>query len=244
MKNIIAAILAALALTGCMSGMRLKPGHTATSIGPDGVLMANAVQSQDPKEPMTQTVTTQASDEKIIPAGSVVEMVTPGKTNSPVEKITLSQPMPVKSATVHTIETKVGGAQKNTAAEIGAKLASFKWIQWFGVLLALFGIATLAYPPLRLIINSVTTSAWVIGAGAAMVFLPVVIVGHEVLIMALGGGGAALWFLAHRHGGVTGELAALKNVWSEITSKPAPAASPAPAPAETVAPAPASPFKK
>ena len=79
---------------------------------------------------------------------------------------------------------------------------------WIAV--ALFGVASMTYPPLRLIIGSVTTSAWCIGAGAAMVFLPLVIVGHEILIVGVSCGVAAIWFLAHRQGQLNGQLSILK----------------------------------
>lgn len=203
MKKIV-SLLCLVALCGC-SLARIKPGHSIVRND-----SAEAVQSQDPKEPMTQNVTTSTAEEKIIPAQSIVEMGT--GTNS--QRITLSEPMPVKIMSTRVVETKVGGAQKNVAQEIGAKLKSLRWLQWLGVLVAGFGVASIAYPPLRLIVNSVTTSAWLIGSGAAMMFLPVVIVGHEILIMCVAGGGAAIWFIAHRHGGVSGELAALKSVFA------------------------------
>jgi hypothetical protein len=55
--------------------------------------------------------------------------------------------------------TELGAAQKDTARELGAKLSSLKGIVWVGVALFVFGLASLAYPPLKAIIGSVTTSA-------------------------------------------------------------------------------------
>jgi hypothetical protein len=43
-------------------------------------------------------------------------------------------------------------------------------------------------------------------AGLALVFLPSIIVGHELLIMGVSLGVVALWFLAHRHGQLRGSL--------------------------------------
>ena len=79
------------------------------------------------------------------------------------------------------------------------------------VAMFLFGIATLAYPPLRLIITSVTTSVAIIVGGIALMVLPTLIVGNELLILggvAVGVGG---WFLAHRHGQLKGFVDANKN---------------------------------
>jgi hypothetical protein len=203
MKKLV-QILCLVSLCGCMATHQ-KPGHSF--VRPDS---AEAVQPQDPKDGMTQNVTTSATEEKIIPAQSVVEM----GTGTNVQKITISAPMPVKTTSSRNVETKVGGSQKNMMMEIGAKLASMRWIQFLGIVIALFGVASIAYPPLRLIINSTTTSAWLIGAGAALIFLPILIVGHEILILCFAVGGAGLWFFAHRHGGVTGELAALKSIFA------------------------------
>jgi hypothetical protein len=64
------------------------------------------------------------------------------------------------------------------------------------------------WPPLKLVIGSVTTSAAIILGGLALLVLPTLIVGNEVLIL----GGVALtvggWFLAHRHGQLRGLLGA------------------------------------
>jgi hypothetical protein len=49
--------------------------------------------------------------------------------------------------------TELGAAQKDTARELSAKLASLKGIVWVGVALFLFGLATLFYPPLKLIVG-------------------------------------------------------------------------------------------
>jgi hypothetical protein len=232
MKKILSIISLVSLCAGCTMGMRQKPGH---SIIHAADTVAEAVQPQDPKEPMTQSVNTSVAEEKIIPQNSVVE--TGIGTNA--QKITLSAPMPVKTVSTKVIETKVGGSQKNTAQDIIAKLASMRWIQILGVLIALFGVASIAYPPLRLIINSATTSAWLIGAGAALIFLPIVIVGHEILILCFAVGGAGLWFLAHRHGGLSGELNVLRGIVAG-TPKAAPSIPSPPAAQATV---PVTPFK-
>jgi hypothetical protein len=100
----------------------------------------------------------------------------------------------------------IGAAQKDVARELGAKLASMKGIVWVGVALFVFGVASIAWPPLRAIVGSVTTSLAIIVGGLALMVLPTLIVGNELLILAGFAGAVALWFLAHRHGRVRGNL--------------------------------------
>jgi len=114
--------------------------------------------------------------------------------------------------------TELGAAQKDTARELGAKLSSLKSIVWVGVALFVFGVASFAWPPLKAIIGSVTSSAAITLGGVALMILPTLVVGHELLI--LGGVAVAVgaWFLAHRHGRLHGELSAttrhLRNLWN------------------------------
>ena len=75
---------------------------------------------------------------------------------------------------------------------------------WVGVGLFVFGLGSLVYPPLKLIIGSMTTSAALMLGGIALMVLPTLVVGNELLIL----GGVAVtvggWFLAHRHGQLRG----------------------------------------
>ena len=102
----------------------------------------------------------------------------------------------------------MGAAQKDTARELGAKLSSLRGIVWVGIGLFVFGLASLVYPPLKVVIGSVTTSAALMLGGVALMVLPTLVVGNELLILgavALAVGG---WFLAHRHGQLRGIVAA------------------------------------
>jgi uncharacterized membrane protein YccC len=116
--------------------------------------------------------------------------------------------MPVVEREESRAGTELGASQKDTARELGAKLASLKGIVWVGVGLFVFGLASLVYPPLKVIVASVTTSAALLLGGLALMILPSLIVGNELLIL----GGVALavggWFLAHRHGQLRGTIAA------------------------------------
>jgi hypothetical protein len=132
--------------------------------------------------------------------------------DQPSTIFTLSAPMPVIEREETRAGTELGAAQKDTARELGAKLASLKGIVWVGVGLFVFGLASLVYPPLKVIIGSVTTSAALMLGGVALMVLPSLIVGNELLI--LGGVGLAVggWFLAHRHGQLRGIVAASTGI--------------------------------
>jgi hypothetical protein len=109
------------------------------------------------------------------------------------------------------VETHIGAAQKDTAREMAAKLSSLKGVVWIGVLVFLFGAASLFYPPLKLIVGSTTTSIMAIVAGLALIVLPSLIVGNEILILAGGLGAVVLYWWAHRHGSIHAELKTLKK---------------------------------
>lgn len=111
--------------------------------------------------------------------------------------------------TTEEIETVVGSAQKDTAREMAAKLGSLKGIVWLGVLVFLVGAASFAWPPLKAIVGSVTTSAVITLAGLSLIVLPTLIVGNEILILCVALGGAALYFFAHRHASVHSKLKTL-----------------------------------
>src|SRR5438552_14324685 len=113
---------------------------------------------------------------------------------------TLSAPLPIVERQETHARTELGAAQKDTARELGAKLSSLKSIVWVGIALFVFGLATFAWPPLRAIIGSVTTSAAITLGGLALMVLPTLIVGHELLILGAVVLVVAAWFLAHRHG--------------------------------------------
>jgi hypothetical protein len=116
--------------------------------------------------------------------------------------------MPVVEREETRARTELGAAQKDTARELGAKLSSLKGIVWVGVGLFVFGLASLVYPPLKVIVGSVTTSAALMLGGVALMVLPSMIVGNELLILGIVGLAVGGWFLAHRHGQLSGIVAA------------------------------------
>ena len=61
--------------------------------------------------------------------------------------------MPVVEREETRAGTELGAAQKDTARELGAKLSSLKGIVWVGVGLFVFGLASLVYPPLKVVVG-------------------------------------------------------------------------------------------
>ena len=116
--------------------------------------------------------------------------------------------MPIVEREETHARTELGAAQKDTARELGAKLSSLKGIVWVGVGLFVLGLASLVYPPLKVIIGSVTTSAALMLGGVALMVLPTLVVGNELLILGVVGVVVGAWFLAHRHGQLRGMVAA------------------------------------
>jgi fatty acid desaturase len=125
--------------------------------------------------------------------------------------------MPVIEHEETRAKTELGAAQKDTARELSAKLASLKGIVWVGVALFLFGLTTLFYPPLQAIVGSLTTSVAIIAGGLALMILPSLVVGNELLILAGVASAVGLWFLAHRHGQLRGLLDAAE---ADLASPP------------------------
>jgi hypothetical protein len=109
------------------------------------------------------------------------------------------------------VTSKIGAAQKDMFRETAAKLSSLKGVVWIGILLFVFGVASAVYPPLKLIVGSLTTSVVCAAAGVALIILPSLIVGNEILILCAGGGTVLVYWFAHRHGHTRGELKTLKG---------------------------------
>jgi hypothetical protein len=207
MKNHI-LILSLLTITGC-SMAPLKGGKASTVSKNAQGIEQTVVQSDNPAATSKQDQETVRTKSYTVPAGSklVETRVVADAGGAPVTNATalvLSAPMAVTEHEETRARTELGAAQKDTARELSAKLASLKGIVWVGVALLLFGLATLFYPPLKLLIGSVTTSAAICVGGLALMILPSLIVGNELLILVLVAAAVGLWFLAHRHGQLRG----------------------------------------
>jgi hypothetical protein len=228
----------ALLATGCAGPRPLKGGKAVTTHKPAGVIEQTVVQGENPSQASKQTQGSVKVRTYTLPAGSRIEQSqTPGAVaaqlascvsashspstlrssvtehgstihSQPSTSFVLSAPMPVVEREETHARTELGAAQKDTARELGAKLSSLKGIVWVGVGLFVFGLASLVWPPLKAIIGSVTTSAALMLGGLALMVLPSLIVGNELMILGsvvvvVGG-----WFLAHRHGHLRGIVAA------------------------------------
>jgi hypothetical protein len=205
----------ALAVTGCVGPRPLKGGKAVTTRKPTGIVEQTLVQGENPAQATKQDQETIKVRTYTVPAGSRIDQSQPpvavaappstlnsqpSTTLGPSTSFTLSAPMPVVERDETRTRTELGAAQKDTARELGAKLSSLKGIVWVGVGLFVFGLASLVYPPLKVVIGSVTTSAALMLGGVALMVLPTLVVGNELLILGVVGLTVGGWFLAHRHG--------------------------------------------
>jgi hypothetical protein len=211
-----------LLATGCAGPRPLKGGRAVTTHKPAGVIEQTLVQGENASQATKQDQESVKVRTYTLPAGSRIEQsLAPGTVAAqpasvshdsqpstlnlqPSSAFIVSTPMPVMEREETHARTELGAAQKDTARELGAKLSSLKGIVWVGVCLFVFGLASLVWPPLKAVIASVTTSAALMLGGVALMVLPTLVVGNELLI--LGGVGLAVgaWFLAHRHGQLRG----------------------------------------
>jgi hypothetical protein len=214
-----------LLAVGCAGPRPLRGGHALTR----GPVAQNLVQGDNPAQATRQSQETVRVRTYTLPAGSRVEGAAGGmgwdrtdlgreelrglalqQSNGPT-MIVLAAPTPVVEREETRANTELGAAQKDTARELGAKLSSLKGIVWVGLALFIFGLASLVWPPLKLIIGSVTTSAAIVLGGLALMILPTLIVGNELLILAGVALAVGAWSLAHRHGKLRGLVDANKN---------------------------------
>ena len=215
MKRAFALYLVAAFVAGCATNRPLKPGgasiHSGIATNGAPEFRSELKQPENPAQSAAQNFERTTETELPLAAGTkVAETVTArDERGEPVTKekvIVLAEPTIQKTRVTEKAGTVIGAAQKDTAREIGAKLSSLKGIVWLGAGLFVFGLASIFYPPLRVIIGSVTTSLAITGGGVALIVLPSLVVGNELLIL----GGVAVvvgaWFLAHRHGRLRGMI--------------------------------------
>lgn len=123
-------------------------------------------------------------------------------------------------AVTETVETVIGAAQRDTAREVAAKLGALKGVVWVGILVFLFGAASAVWPPLKVLVGgSLTTSAVIAAAGLALIVLPSLLIGHELLILCVALGVAAAYFFAHRHASVHSKLKTLTEPSATVITK-------------------------
>jgi hypothetical protein len=215
-RILILAVL--ITVTGCSSFKPLKAGK-ATAYPKPGGLAQTLVQSENPSQPSRQeqetirvrtyTVPLSASPSSSFSSSSSFPFssaITPSLQNS-----TTPFGLLVSDREETRAKTELGASQKDKGREFAAKLSSLKNIIWVGLGMFILGIASFFWAPLRVIIGSVTTSAAITIGGLALMFLPTLIVGHEVIILGGVALGVGAWFLAHRHGRLHGELSTTRR---------------------------------
>lgn len=115
-------------------------------------------------------------------------------------------PVTITEKSAKEANTEIGPAQKDMAREIGARLTAIRPMQFLGVLLILAALA-MFHPVVRAVTQSTTLQAVTGGVGLLLVFAPMVIAGHERLLIVLTFVGVAVpvaWYVAHRHGRLQG----------------------------------------
>ena len=222
--KIAAAAVAAMVLlmvSGCTIAP-LKGGKASTVSKSAQGIEQSVVQGDNPAQASRQDQETVRTKSYTVPTGSrmVETRVMADADGAPVtnsQVLLVSAPMAVTEHETTRATTELGAAQKDTARELSAKLASLKGIVWVGVVVFLFGLATMFYPPLKLIIGSVTTSAAITVGGLALMVLPTLVVGNELLILLGVGAAVGVWFFAHRHGQLRGLVDAAKQKSTDVT---------------------------
>jgi hypothetical protein len=212
-KNLLVNV-AVFAAVGMLSGCAMAPlkgGHASTVSKSTQGIEQSVVQGDNPAQVSRQDQETVRTKSYTVPAGSrMVEACVIGDAGGAsvtnATALIISAPMAVTEHEETRAKTELGAAQKDTARELSAKLASLKGIVWVGVVMFLFGLASMFYPPLQVIIGSVTTSIAITAGGVALMILPSLVVGNELLILGVVGAAVGLWFFAHRHGQLRGQV--------------------------------------
>jgi len=210
MKTYALLLTCCLLFSGCSAlNSRIKGGKIEHRSATGSVTMQN--QSEDPKDRTNLSGESEKTTEILLPAGSIVQLEGPISSkdmpiaskftnNEPRVTFVLSSNAIMRTVIKDKLQSTAGGAQKNALAETMSKLSSMRPVQYVGIALILFAIASFAWPPLRAIIGSVTTSIIIGAAGLAMISLPVIIVGNETLILFVGLGCAVGYFFIYRYG--------------------------------------------
>ena len=207
--------MAVITVTGFMVGCAMAPlkgGHASTVNKPNQGIEQSVQQGENPAQVSRQDQETVRTKTYTVPAGSQL-------VSASNQVVVVSAPMAVVEHEETRANTELGAAQKDTARELSAKLASLKGIVWVGVVLFLFGLATLFYPPLQALIGSLTTSAAILAGGLALMVLPSLVVGNELLILAGVASAVGLWFFAHRHGQLRGLVDAAEAAVDDVSKK-------------------------
>ena len=147
-KNLLIDVVV-LAAAGMLSGCAMAPlkgGHASTVSKSTQGIEQSVVQGDNPAQASRQDQETIRTKSYTVPAGSrmVETHVTADAGGAPAtnaQSLLISAPMAVTEHEETRAKTELGAAQKDTARELSAKLASLKGIVWVGVAMFLFGLA-------------------------------------------------------------------------------------------------------
>lgn len=204
-------ILAALILTGCGTGVRpQRGGESKVTLAGIPPTVATITQPENPGAASSQQVHRDETRQNVVSIPTVRVTETP-QTDGTVVRVTEQFAPQVLTSTVkeHTATT-LGAAQKDEAREIGAKLASFRFVQYAGIAVLLLGAFGYAHPVGRALIGGKDTALIVGLVGVGMVAGPFILVQYANYLWLLLLVAAAYWFLSrmkYQHG----QLDALKE---------------------------------
>jgi hypothetical protein len=110
-------------------------------------------QSENPKEPSQQVVQSEQTVEYVLPPGTVFPppqavagvRVDTNQSAAWRECAVLERPVPVRMVTKDRTETRIGGAQRDTAREWASRAANLRPVIWAGILMMTLVAGGLAY---------------------------------------------------------------------------------------------------
>lgn len=201
-----ALALACFALSACGGPPVIpqKGGSAATTSGPH--FAATLSQPENPATPSTQTVKRQETKQTAAPLPSVRITETP--TPAGLVKVTeqFTAPAILTTTTTEETGTVIGAAQKDTARETAARLASFKPVQYAGLGFLAFALACF-HPVVRAVVGGgKTIPALAAAIGVGLIFGPSLFVGRETLVLLLVVAGLAAAYLLTRLSHKEGQL--------------------------------------
>ncbi len=183
--------IVALVLTACAMIKPQQGGHGSTLINRPGVSnKVSFAQSENPKEPSTQLVSSEQTAEYVLPPGTALNVGSPGASVASVtgegsggELARLLHPVPIRITSKDRTETRIGGAQKDTVREWASKAANMRGVMWAGIIML-----TLV-PGVLLYFGWWTKAAVAACVGISMIVLAQTLPDHGTAIL-LGGLGA------------------------------------------------------
>lgn len=182
MKFTIIAIALIVAF-GCQ-GVPNKSRGGYASFGGVSAEPVSLAQPENPENSSKQNVEFESSETVETTKDSVITTTVKHPDGSE-ETTTKTVPAGTKTVRVtkQSVTQEISGSWKDKAAELAAKLGSFKPVQYFGMLLIVASLA-MFHPLVRAAIGGGKEIQWGAAAvGATLIFLPSFIVGQEKLII-------------------------------------------------------------